>query len=373
MREVADTIYYSKLLGSLPKGCQYCVNGEKLVLYVTGLCPRHCWYCPLSEKKKDIDVVYANEWKTDKIEEIFEEAELTSAKGAGITGGDPLAKVDRTSQFIRELKNKFGKDFHIHLYTSFVLANQNNLLKLHNAGLDEIRFHPDFLKKEDWVRIDNALKYNWDVGIEIPCIPENEKEILEICDFFDGKIKFLNLNELEVAELNMDEMEKREYETKTDISHGIRGSEELALKVINYCSGKNFSVHFCTSKLKDGVQMTNRFKRRAENVSTDFDVITDEGLLHRGIIYLKNYSDYKSIKRLSDSQRENVLIELKKAAIELEKEGLELIVDDKKLRLLTYPEHVLQFKDELKELGYVPALIEEDPTVEAFEVNRDYL
>ncbi|MCA9495669.1 MAG: radical SAM protein [Nanoarchaeota archaeon] len=374
MRCVEDTPFYSRKLGNLPKGCEMCVKGEKLVLYITGVCPRSCWYCPLSDNRKDKDVIYANEWKIENMDEMLEEANLTEAKGAGITGGDPLARIDRTVDYIKFLKKKFGKKFHIHLYTIFVLATDENLKKLYDAGLDEIRFHPDFNLKEQWSRIDRALKYDWEVGLEIPAIPMNKKEIFEMIDFFEGKVKFLNVNELEVAERNMDDMEKFGYETKTDISHGILGSEDFAEELMEYCQDKDINVHFCTSKLKDKVQMQNRLKKRAKNVASKFDIETDEGLLLKGVIYLKELVpgiDFK--KKLEKIDRDDFIKKLNETKEFLEEEGLDLEVDEIKLRLISYPEHVEQFAKELKDLDLVPAIVEEDPTVEAFELNRDFL
>ena len=76
------TSFYSCKIGKLPKGCAKCIKGEKLVLFVTGLCPNKCFFCPISEKKSGKDVVYANEWKIAKEKDILEEAKLTNAKGA---------------------------------------------------------------------------------------------------------------------------------------------------------------------------------------------------------------------------------------------------------------------------------------------------
>ena len=57
------TPYASYLSGSLTKGCKLCVKGQKMVLFVTGLCSRGCEFCPLSKMRKSIDKIYANERK----------------------------------------------------------------------------------------------------------------------------------------------------------------------------------------------------------------------------------------------------------------------------------------------------------------------
>ncbi|WP_461866236.1 radical SAM protein, partial [Thermococcus sp.] len=139
---VRKTDYFSYAVGELPKGCRLCVRGEKLVLFTTGVCPRSCFYCPLSPWRRE-DVVYANERPVKSFDDILKEALLMEAKGAGVTGGDPLARLDRTTEYIRVLKEAFGEDFHVHLYTTGALATKKNLEKLYDAGLDEIRFHPD--------------------------------------------------------------------------------------------------------------------------------------------------------------------------------------------------------------------------------------
>ena len=136
--------YYSYFVGELPKGCQLCVKGAKLVLFTTGVCPRDCFYCPLSPWRRE-DVIYANERPVKDELDILEEAKIQEALGAGVTGGDPLAKLERTVRYIQLLKENFGENFHIHLYTTGALATRDALGKLYDAGLDEIRFHQTYL------------------------------------------------------------------------------------------------------------------------------------------------------------------------------------------------------------------------------------
>ena len=127
--------------GTLPEGCQLCRQGAKMVLLITGLCRRRCFYCPLSSEKRGRDVVFADEMPVEEMPHIIEEAEAIDALGTGITGGDPLLVLSRTLRVIELLKRHFGDEHHIHLYTG-TPASMEQVQSLAQAGLDELRFHP---------------------------------------------------------------------------------------------------------------------------------------------------------------------------------------------------------------------------------------
>ncbi len=353
-----QTNYYSWKTGELCRGCKLCVKGEKLVLFITGLCPRKCWYCSLSEKKKCKDVIYANEWPIEKDEDVITEARLCDAKGAGITGGDPLSVLDRTVKYIRLLKEKFGKEFHIHLYTSFDLVDETKLKELFEAGLDEIRLHPDIEDNKLWNRILIAKKFRWKVGIEIPSIPYLHDETIKLVDYFKDKVDFINLNELELSELSFDEFEKRKLEIKDELSYAIKGSEELALEILKKYPDLN--IHYCTSKLKDAVQLANRIKKRARNVKLKTDEVTNEGMLIRGVVYLSK-----------DTEKKFGIKDLEKAKSQLSLN--EATIDERKSRLLLSKKNVIKFADKIKKLGYVPCVVEEYPTYDGLEVDAEFL
>lgn len=266
----------------ITEGCRHCFTGSKLVLFVTGLCSKDCWYCPISPEKYKKDVVFANERPVKKDSDLLKEAREMSAKGAGITGGEPLLKIDRCTHYIKLLKKEFGKDFHIHLYTYGDQATPENIKKLENVGLDEIRFH----LFGNFERILPALNSKIKTGVEIPAIPENKEEIFRLITFLDNHhAAFLNLNELEFSDRNYPNMAKRGYEQAHDLTYATKGSLEFAEEVLEFCEKHTrLAVHFCPVQLKSRVQLVNRLKRRAKNLKKPFEKITKDGLIKKGII-----------------------------------------------------------------------------------------
>ncbi|MBN2053191.1 radical SAM protein [Candidatus Woesearchaeota archaeon] len=380
---ITKTPYYSWRAGELTDGCKYCVEGEKLVLFVTGLCPARCDFCPVSDRKLYKDVIYANERQLENEKDakaIIEEAKACSAKGAGITGGDPLVKLDRAINYIKLLKKNFGRKFHIHLYTPLVLVNEKNLFRLCEAGLDEIRFHPKLDKPEDWSRImlakNKKLKGKWNVGVEIPVIPGKEAETKLLIDFIADKVDFLNLNELELAD-NAVWRNKKNIKCKDNLSYAIKGSDELAKKLLRYAVNQGIRTHYCTCKLKDKVQLTKRIIRRAENVKQKFDVVAEDGMLTRGAFYLPEmkpgFGYHEKLNSLEISEKKKILNKLESIRKEILKEEElpehMLLIDEHKLRLITSPwlARIINSK------GLVKAVITEYPTFDALEIEVDVI
>lgn len=385
--QAQKTKYYSFRAGNLAKGCQQCVKGEKLVLFITGLCPQRCDFCPVSDKKLYKDVIYANEMPVTNIHQIIEaqssetagapeseilsEAKACSARGAGITGGDPLVKLDRTIEYIKLLKKEFGKSFHIHLYTPLTLVNNKTLKRLCESGLDEIRFHPKLDNDKQWNKLELARKHKWEIGVEIPAIPGKEKQTKKLIDFLKGKIDFLNINELELAD-NAVWRKKKSIKTKDRVSYAIKGSHELAKKLIRYAAGKGIRTHYCTCKLKDKVQLGKRILRRANNVKEKFDIVSSQGMITRGALYLPEltpgFSYHDKLSSLKNKDKRKILNNLKtirNKIIRAEKISADMIkLDENKLRLITSKALVKKIKTkELKK-----AIVTEYPTFDALEI-----
>lgn len=264
--------------GPLPTGCRLCARGAKLVLFVTGICGSRCFYCPLSFKRRGRDRPWANERLISKNADLLLEARNMKALGAGVTGGEPLLRLERTINYVKLLKSRFGKGFHVHLYTRMGTAQA--LKKLREAGVDEIRFHFAPIST-----IREAARLDWDVGIEIPAIPgkiATAKAYIRSAK--EAGAKFCNINELDFSEGNLAAFGKRGYSAKNRTSYGAKGSEETALGLLEYCAKIGMRAHYCPSFVKDRVQLRRRFIRTAKNIGKPYESVTRDGLLVKGVI-----------------------------------------------------------------------------------------
>ena len=305
---ISPTVAGGWVRGSLPLGCQSCIRGAKVVLFMGGDClnPPHCmWYCPISKNRKPASAYYADELQIadyESLDAIIDtvkfEAKKISAEGMSITGGDPLStsnKIALTCNVIRLMKVELGKDFHIHLYTSGRNFNDNIASQLDAAGLDELRFHP---APEDFHRLEFAAGRSFAFGGEVPVIP-TEEGLQYMLDFADYLVliggQFLNLNEFEVCEPNRKALMTRGFRRVDESIATIQGSRVYAERFLReFGVDRGLHIHFCPVALKDGVQIRNRFIRRAENIRKPFETISEDGSL----TYLQIEGGVAELKKL---------------------------------------------------------------------------
>ena len=215
-------------------GCVQCQKGSKLVLFVTGHCHWMCDYCPLSENRREVDVMFANERPCTSLDEVIEEARAMKATGTGITGGDPLMAREQSLEAIRRLKQEFGEAHHIHMYTSIPFP-EHQARDFAEAGLDEIRFHLLNLELTKYLAIIKACEVaGIEEGIELPADPDEEERLFELLEELrHTEVPFLNLNELEITTGNQAEMELRGFNLSSEMTAGAEGSRELAIQLKN--------------------------------------------------------------------------------------------------------------------------------------------
>jgi pyruvate formate-lyase activating enzyme-like uncharacterized protein len=260
------------------KGCVLCRKGAKMVLFVTGRCTRDCWYCPISTERRGMDAVYANERRVEDAADILAEARVMSALGTGITGGEPMLVGERVKEYCTLLKQTFGKDHHIHLYTGKALSEEE--LSGLQGLVDEIRLHPPH---EEWPTImesaypetiNAARRLGFSIGIEVPSLP-GLAHFIPLIPLLD----FLNINELEWSETNAPMMRERGMELEENWHNAVAGAKEWARELLGFPN-----VRWCSSTFKDSVQLRERLKRIARNTAREFDEITSDGTIMYGVL-----------------------------------------------------------------------------------------
>ncbi|MEK9806317.1 MAG: radical SAM protein, partial [Euryarchaeota archaeon] len=285
------------------EGCIQCQMGSKLVLFITGHCHWMCDYCPLSENRREIDWMFANERRVEigDWDAVIEEARAMNATGAGITGGDPVMARERVLEACKILKNEFGENFHLHMYTSIPFKAEW-AQDFAEAGLDEIRFHFLDLESEKYTETMAAcVESGMLTGVEIPCEPDKENELMELLETMRNMpVQFLNLNELEITVGNHNNMELRGFNLSDEITAGATGSGELATRMRDRVMAASigatdpedgtvrepypYHLKFCTATYKDSGQLRRRFIRRGEHTISPHEILTEDGTLLFGAV-----------------------------------------------------------------------------------------
>lgn len=298
---VKKTDFCSFCINGIAEGCKYCVKGEKLVLFISGKCSRDCYYCSLSDERKNVDNTFANERPCLNVHDAIEEARANNASGAGITGGDPLLFLDRTIEYASALKKEFGNEFHIHIYLPFTFCTKEKLEKLKHY-VDEVRFHSAFLIKEmssaDMEKEKEILRCAKDifgkdnVGIELPIFPDKKDEILNYIKSVGDLVGFVNLNELEISDTNIKYMDEKYGLGSEDYT--IPKSLEAGKWILRQLARDNSSLkaHLCTAETKLNYQYKNRLLKY--NI-LPFGKRTKDGTVIYLAIYAKSKEEYLEV------------------------------------------------------------------------------
>ena len=193
------------------------------------------------------------------------------------------------------------------------------------------------------------------------------------------KVNFININELEISDNNACKLADANYYGKKDESFVVEGSDKAAKILLKYLAAETkLNCHYCSARLKDGVQLKNRIKLRAKNIAKPYDKITKDGTLLRGAIYLKELipdADYRIKLQMID--RKVLIKKLFKVKRELQSKWNINIndadVDPNKIRITLAQDMIKKIKTDLKRNKLVPTIVEEYPTHDGLEVEIEFL
>ena len=198
---------------------------------------------------------------------------------------EPFMEIEKYYSIIRRFKEA---KVYQHLYTNGLLATEETLKALGEAGLDEIRFNLGAANCADQVirNIKIAKKYIRTVGIETPMTPEffdafiKKKEMI-----LDTGLDFINCAELHLNENNIGNYEG---ENMYIARHGYISpiwSRELTLKFMKMADEEKWdiAVHDCSNQTKFARNLNLSSKEGkwfgASNYSSEFTRIPYEAFL----------------------------------------------------------------------------------------------
>ena len=271
-----------------PKGCKSCLMGTGLsAIRKTNKCNARCKFCydygcldeipPIGEKMWEIG---GTKFHEDDIELLLKIQEKPT--GISYVYLEPFCEIEKYYGVV----NKFAKaGIHQHLYTNGILANEENLKALGEAGLDELRFNLGATDCSDKViaAMKTAKKYIPQVGIETPMTPEFYEQFHKKFDIIkETGIDFINCADLH---LNSNNVWNYEGEKMYVYRHGYVSpvwSRELTLKLMKEASENDwdFVIHDCSNHTKFARELNLKAHEGgwfgASNYGFEFDEIPFE-------------------------------------------------------------------------------------------------
>jgi len=241
-----------------PQGCRSCLLGTGLsAIRKTNKCNIQCKFCynygeldsipPIGEGLWDIGGTKFYERDLDLLLSIHKHP-----TGISYVYLEPFMEIEKYYSVIARFR-KAG--IHQHLYTNGLLANEENLKALGEAGLDELRFNLGASNCADKV-IENiaiAKKYIPQVGIETPMTPEFLESFLQKKE----KILATGLDFMNCAELHLNPNNVYNYAGEpmymTRMGYlSPTWSREITFKLMKMASveGWDIAVHDCSNHTK---------------------------------------------------------------------------------------------------------------------------
>lgn len=243
---------------NFPKGCRSCLLGTGLTaIRKTNKCNLECKFCYNYGELDEIAPIGEGMWEIGGTKFYEKDIDLLLSIQPKPTGVsyvylEPFMEIEKYYSMIKKFK---AAGIHQHLYTNGVLATEETLKELGEAGLDEIRFNLGASNCSDKVieNIGIAKKYIKNVGIETPMTPEffdaffKKKQAI-----LDTKLDFINCAELH---LNGNNIDNYWGENMYISRHGYISpiwSRELTLKFMRIAVEENwdFVVHDCSNHTK---------------------------------------------------------------------------------------------------------------------------
>lgn len=254
---------------NFPKGCLSCLFGDGLGgIRKTHKCNLVCKFCYYHDNIDNQEVIPDGMWEIG--ETLFYEEDIDlllsiqkKPSGVAYVYLEPFLEIEKYYSIIKKL-NKAG--IYQHMYTNGSLCTRENLKKLGEAGLDELRFNLGAVKCSDEVieYMKIAKEYIPMVGIETPMTPEFYESFQNKKDkILASGIDFMNCAELHFGEDNINNyVGEKMYMARRGYISPL-WSREITLKLMKQACDENWNmvVHDCSNHTKYSRELNKNNKQ----------------------------------------------------------------------------------------------------------------
>ena len=258
LKTLAGRTYYVGPDNHFSNGCRSCLMGTGLTaIRKTNKCNINCKFCYNFGEMDDIMPIGEGMWDIGGTKFYEKDLDLLFSIHKKPTGVayvylEPFMEIEKYYSVIKKFSEA---GIYQHMYTNGLLANEENLKALGEAGLNELRFNLGATDCSDKV-IENiriAKKYIKTVGIETPMTPEffetflNKKDVI-----LSTGLDFINCAELH---LNTNNIGNYFGENMYIYRQGYVSpiwSRQLTLRFMKKADDENWgiAVHDCSNHTK---------------------------------------------------------------------------------------------------------------------------
>lgn len=319
-KEVRYSFMRNKIhTGSLSPGCQICGDGYWACLYISSLCTANCFFCTQDRTVKKESIMQDDFSVFKNHSTLINYIQRFHFKGVSFSGGECFLVFDKLLLYVRKIKEEFGKKIYLWIYTNGDLVNEDKLLKLKKAGLDEIRFNIS-ARNYDVRPVALAAKIINAVTVEIPAIPEDFEMVKKCLPKLEKiGVKKLNLHQLMATDCNYKNFVKRGYTFIHSPCIPIFESEITALQLMRYALDKkiNLPINYCSEAYKRRRQKRGDRRWLAPLVKDHCEELTDNKFIRSLSIQDSPANIQKIIKILQNNRCQRRLWRLKNTQNEL--------------------------------------------------------
>jgi hypothetical protein len=243
-------------VGKISPGCRGCFTPEiSMGIQVGAKCMMKCPYCYYDPARGEQSRVEMD----SQLADLFARGLAPNWNPiifALQSTGETLLYMDELEKFvkvIKEMEPRKKRNFYLYLYTNGLLANKENLERLKEWGVAELRFHlsaSDF-SEEAYKNLETAISMGFTGTVELPSLPHNREKIMGMLPRInDLGVKHLDLVECQITPWNREAMHRMYPDGRCYQDYFIHFYDEgLVYDVIEekIDKGYGFSVIDCNS------------------------------------------------------------------------------------------------------------------------------